>query len=115
MDLTVPVSALPARELSAATGGECSATIGARVLVARARQLSRGILLNARLHGRQLRAQTALDADARGILDAALTKLALTARGHDRVMRVARTIADLEGAESIAAAHLAEALQFRGE
>jgi magnesium chelatase family protein len=71
--------------------------------------------MNARLQGRRLRAETVLAPDARRILDAALTKLALTARGHDRVMRVARTIADLEGAEAIAAEHLGEALQFRGE
>lgn len=115
LDLTVPVSALPARELSAAPGGEPSAAMLARVLTARSRQLERGSVLNARLQGRSLRAQTCLGADARRILDAALTKLALTARGHDRVMRVARTIADLEGNGAIEAHHLGEALQFRGE
>ena len=49
------------------------------------------------------------------MFDAALTRLALTARGHDRVLRVARTIADLEQADAIGATHLGEALQFRGE
>ena len=49
------------------------------------------------------------------MFDAALTRLALTARGHDRVLRVARTIADLEPAENISTTHLGEALQFRGE
>jgi magnesium chelatase family protein len=115
MDLTVAVSALPARELGAGAGGEASAAILARVLQARDRQHARGPALNARLHGRRLREQTQLDAAARRILDAALSKLALTARGHDRVMRVARTIADLDGADRIGADHLAEALQFRGE
>ena len=49
------------------------------------------------------------------MFDAALTRLSLTARGHDRVLRVARTIADLADADQIATEHLAEALQFRGE
>jgi magnesium chelatase family protein len=72
-------------------------------------------VLNARLHGRKLRGATTLDAGARRMFDAALGRLSLTARGHDRVLRVARTIADLSEAESVAADHLAEALQFRGE
>jgi len=71
--------------------------------------------LNARLQGRTLRARTSLDRDARRMFDLALTRLALTARGHDRVLRVARTIADLEGSDGIRADHLGEALQFRGE
>jgi len=115
MDLTVAVAALPARELSAATAGETSATIRSRVEAARSCQMSRDGKLNARLHGRGLRARTSLDRDARRMFDAALTRLALTARGHDRVLRVARTIADLEGADGIGTDHIGEALQFRGE
>jgi magnesium chelatase family protein len=113
MDLTVAVSALPARELTASPGGECSADIRARVVAARGRQLDRDGRLNARLQGRELRARTQLDPAARTLFDAALTRLALTARGHDRVLRVARTIADLDGSESVDASHLAEALQYR--
>jgi magnesium chelatase family protein len=115
MDLTVPVAALPARDLTAASGGESSAEIRGRVIAARIRQLSRDGVLNARLQGRDLRARAPLDPQARRMLDAALARVALTARGHDRVLRVARTIADLAGADTIGADHLGEALQFRGE
>ena len=115
MDLSVAVAALPARELSASPGGESSAVIRARVADAQQRQLARDGALNARLHGRALRARTRLDAAARRMFDAALNRLALTARGHDRVLRVARTIADLEQADAIGTNHLGEALQFRGE
>jgi magnesium chelatase family protein len=115
MDLMVSVSALPARELSGSSDGETSAALRGRVVAARRRQMHRDGLLNARLQGRDLRARTPLDPAARRMFDGALERLALTARGHDRVLRVARTIADLDGAEAIAGDHLAEALQFRGE
>ena len=115
MDLTLPVSALPAKDLSAAAGGEGSEVMRTRVVSARSRQLARAGVLNARLHGRLLRAHTKLTPGARRMLDAALTRLALTARGHDRVLRVARTIADLSGDEVIDAEPLGEALQFRGD
>lgn len=115
MDLSVAVAALPARELSASPGGESSAVIRARVVDAQLRQLARDGALNARLHGRALRARTRLDAAARRMFEAALNRLALTARGHDRVLRVARTIADLDQADAIGTSHLGEALQFRGE
>jgi magnesium chelatase family protein len=115
MDLTVAVAALPARELSAAVSAESSAAIRTRVEAARSCQMSRDGRLNARLQGRLLRARTSLDRHARTMFEAALTRLALTARGHDRVLRVARTIADLEGSGAIRADHIGEALQFRGE
>jgi magnesium chelatase family protein len=115
MDLTVPVAALPARELTGAPDGEPSSAIRARVIAARERQMSRDGLLNARLQGRALRERTRLDGRARRLFDRALTKLALSARGHDRVLRVARTIADLDASASVQADHVAEALQFRGE
>ena len=115
IDLTVSVAALPARELQEVTDGECSAMIRQRVVAARERQLSRDGVLNARLVGRRLRVRARLQNDARALLGRALTRLALSARGYDRVLRVSRTIADLEGAEEISAEHLGEALQFRGD
>lgn len=115
LDLTIPVAAMPARDLSEAAGGEASRLMRPRVVAARDRQLARNGVLNARLHGRRLRATTTLGTDARKMFDAALSRLSLTARGHDRVLRVARTIADLSGAERIEIEHLAEALHYRGE
>ena len=115
IDLAVTVTALPPRDLHADTGGEGSAAIRARVMAARERQLGRDGILNARLEGRALRARTRLDGPGRHLLDRALAKLSLSARGFDRVLRVARTIADLAGSETVCAGHLAEALQFRGD
>ena len=115
LDLTVPVAAMPARELADAAGGEPSAAIRERVVAARARQMQRDGGLNCRLHGRSLKRATALADDARKMFAGALTRLSLTARGHDRVLRVARTIADLASADPIGVDHVAEALQFRGE
>jgi magnesium chelatase family protein len=115
MDLTVGIAALSARDLQRAAGGESSAAVRARVVAARARQLTRNGVLNARLQGRDLRERSRLTPDACELLNAALTKLSLTARGHDRLLRVARTIADIEGDEDVRDGQLAEALRFRSD
>jgi len=115
MDLSVGMTALPARDLSDAAGGESSAAVRARVVAARECQLSRSGILNARLQGRDLRKRARLSTTACRLLDSALTKFSLTARGHDRLLRVARTIADISGDEAVCAEHLAEALQFRSD
>lgn len=115
IDLSVAVSALPARDLEHPPPAEASGHIRERVIAARDRQLARAGRLNAQLQGRSLRHHVAIDAAGRRLVERALQKLAMTARGFDRLMRVSRTIADLEGCEAVAAEHLAEALQFRGE
>jgi magnesium chelatase family protein len=115
IDLCVAVSALPARELERPPSSEGSPAIRERVIAARDRQLARGGRLNAELQGRALRADVNLDAAARQLLARALEKISLTARGFDRLMRVSRTIADLDGSGVVAGDHLAEALQFRGQ
>jgi len=84
----------------------------ARVLAARRRQLARGAP-NAELPAARLRVAVDLEPGARTLLAAAVDRFRLSGRGHDRVLRVARTIADLHGAASVATPHLAEALQFR--
>jgi magnesium chelatase family protein len=115
LDLTVQVASVPPRELQDAVPGERSAEIRARVIAARERQIARDGRLNARLHGRSLRSRAVLDGDARKLMTRALSRLSLSARGYDRVLRVSRTIADLADAPHIGAEHLAEALQYRGE
>jgi len=115
IDLTVPVAAVAPRELVDAQPGEPSSAIRCRVIAARDRQLARDGRLNARLHGRALRSRVVLEPAARALLSKALERLSLSARGHDRVLRVARTIADLQGADRIDAPHLAEALHYRGD
>ncbi|MGB2717173.1 MAG: YifB family Mg chelatase-like AAA ATPase [Vicinamibacterales bacterium] len=114
IDLSVVVSAVSARDLERPATGEPSERIRDRVVQARMRQFARGGRLNAQLQGRALRAHVALDAAGRRMLAKALEKLAMTARGFDRLLRISRTIADLEASDVVSAEHLAEALQFRG-
>ena len=117
IDLQVELPALEAGEFQTAAPGDGSATMRARVLAARERQRARlgnvGLALNAQLSPRQLRRLCLLAPEATRLLGAAMTRLGLSARGHDRALRVARTIADLAGAETIRAEHCAEAVQYR--
>jgi magnesium chelatase family protein len=116
LDMTVDVPAVPLESLQDAASGEPSATVRERVISARARQLERGAgtyRVNAELMPGHLARHCALDAGARRVLASATRRLTLSARGYDRVRKVARTIADLEGVDGIAARHVAEALQFR--
>lgn len=112
IDLAVDVAALPIAQLAGTAGGESSAAVRARVLDARAHQRVRGSL-NARLDGPALVEACALDEGAWQLLEKAGTKLGLSARGVNRVRKVARTIADLAGEPSVKWDHVAEALQFR--
>ena len=69
--------------------------------------------MNSRMSPKQLRKFCTLDADCQGLLQSAMEELGLSARAHDRILRMARTIADLEGAANIGAGHLSEAIQYR--
>jgi magnesium chelatase family protein len=117
LDLSVEVPALPPDALTADALGEPSASVRARVIAAREIQCARyshdGIRTNTDLTSPLLKRYCALDRAAMRVLNAAVTRLTLSARAYDRVRKVARTIADLERVESISADHLGEALQFR--
>ena len=115
VDLVVDVPSLGLDELAGARSGEGSAAVRSRVVAARRRQADRcadgRMFLNAELAGQALRRHCKPEPDGRQLLASAAKRLALSGRAYDRVLRVARTIADLGGADRIAAAHLAEALQ----
>ena len=119
MDLVVEVPAIGSsvRENVSGSRLETSAQIQARVVAARTRQQIRfgeaGQRLNRQLEGGELNDYCRLDERSTNILEAAIEKFCLSARGCDRVLRVSRTIADLAGSASIASEHLAEALQYR--
>jgi len=118
IDLHVELPALVHGDLAGDAAPEASSAVRARVIAARARQQSRArearVRVNAELSPRQLRRICPLPPDAERLLAAAMSRLGLSARGHDRVLRVARTIADLEGDERIRSQHCAEAIQYRG-
>ena len=118
IDICVDVPSLEYDELSGNTPpAESSAAIRARVNAARDIQTARygpaGPACNAQMGPRELRDYCKLDQPCQQLIRGAYDRLGLTARGYDRILRVARTIADLDGAEDIAVHHLAEALQYR--
>ena len=113
IDLQVEVPAVAPDALAAAADGETSATIADRVIAARSMAQARQGCSNAELSGEALDAHCALDAPAGRFLHAASARLGWSARGYHRVLRVARTIADLGGDATLRDNHLAEAIQLR--
>lgn len=112
IDIHVEVPAVPYQELRGGAASESSAEIRARVERARAVQNARGHY-NARMPSPMIRTACTLDPSGERTLEMAVRRMGLSARAHDRILKVARTIADLGGSETVAAKHVAEAVQYR--
>jgi magnesium chelatase family protein len=112
IDIHVEVPAVPYKELRAGASAEASSEIRARVETARALQQSRGYY-NSRMPSRMIRKLCALDDAGERTLEMAVRKMGLSARAHDRILKVARTIADLGHSETVSSKHVAEAVQYR--
>ncbi len=132
IDIHIEVPAVQYKELRGGVSAEGSAEIRARVLAARERQHarflrvgeedrtrpttrggSRAVFANAQMTTQQIRLYCELSSDAERILERAMQQQGLSARAHDRILKVARTIADLEAAPDIEVKHIAEAIQYR--
>ncbi len=116
IDLHIEVPAVPYEELSKKADGTSSGVMREQVLAARRVQDARfgeGGMTNARMGTRQLREYSEPDADGRQLISAAMDDLGLSARAHDRILRVSRTIADLENSPRVTADHIAEAIGYR--
>src|SRR5919112_1600134 len=113
VDLFVDVPRLTRQELCEEIGAEESQLVKERVSEAREIQATRQSSPNSALSGRLLREVCALRGDAQTLFSRAVDRMGLSGRGHDRVLKVARTVADLSGEEEIAAEHVAEVLNYR--
>jgi len=117
IDLHLEVPGVPFRELSDSTSGTDSETMRTQVQMARQVQarrfLDKPATVNGKMSPRQIRTHCRLGSDAESLLHTAMDELGLSARAHDKILRVARTIADLEQCEDIQSGHLSEAINFR--
>jgi magnesium chelatase family protein len=120
IDIHIDVPAVNYKEMRSGSEPETSAAIRERVLRAREVQLTRfadnkreKLYCNAQMSPRHMRSFCELSADCERLLERAMTQQGLTARAHDRILKVARTIADLDGALALEPKHIAEAIQYR--
>ena len=118
IDLHLEVSSVPFEELRQRADGESSATIRQRVMRARDIQNQRyagieGVFSNAQLEPKQMKKYCVIDEMGEQLLKNAVERLGFSARSYNRILKVARTIPDLEGVEKIQAPHVAEAIQYR--
>lgn len=118
IDLHIEVPRVPHRDLADPRDAEPSSAIRARVEAARAIQAERlapfGLHANARMAARHIRKFCMVDEAGQKLLEMVTDRLGLSARSYSRILKVARTIADLAGSEGIRQEHLAEAIQYRG-
>ncbi len=118
IDLHIEVPRVPHKDLAELVDGESSATIRTRVEKARALQRERlapySLHMNSAMAARHIRKFCPLDEAGQKLLEMVVDKLGMSARSYSRILKVARTIADLAGEENIGQMHLAEAIQYRG-
>jgi magnesium chelatase family protein len=113
IDLHIEVPAVPESDLASKQSGESSAQVRLRVAAARERQLARQGKPNCQLDVKEIEHHCTPDAEGEKLARSALTRLGLSARAYHRVLKVARTIADLVGSSGISAVQVAEAVQYR--
>jgi len=118
IDIHIEVPAVKVSELSQKKPGEASSGIRDRVIAARIRQAARfqhrkGLFKNADMQSKEIKEFCIIDSGGEDLLKMAMSKLGLSARAYDRILKVARTIADLSDAEQIRTEHLSEAIQYR--
>jgi magnesium chelatase family protein len=119
IDIHIDVPAVKFNELRGrgVPQGESSEVIRERVMKARERQLARfngdGVYSNSAMSPKQIRTHCALDADSEALLEKAMHRQGLSARAHDRILKVSRTIADLDGSDTIQPNHISEAINYR--
>jgi magnesium chelatase family protein len=117
IDIHLEVGSVAHKQLADEPAGETSGEIRKRVMAVRGMQLERyrqdAIHDNAQLRGKLLKKHCGLDEAGRDLMRTAMDKLGISARAHDRILRVSRTIADLDGCSGIQARHVSEAIQYR--
>lgn len=113
IDIHIEVPGLSSEELMAKRTGESSVQVRRRVVKAREKQLSRMGKCNGHMRAKELREFCDMDGGTKDLLKAAIAQFNLSGRGYDRILKVSRTIADLEDAEWIEMHHLAEAINYR--
>jgi magnesium chelatase family protein len=117
IDIHIEVPAIKFNEIASDTLAEPSASIRERVTRARAVQQARfradGIYANAHMKPRHIRRYCRIGEDSQSLMQRAMERLGLSARAYNRILKVARTIADLEGSENVASHHISEAIQYR--
>ena len=118
IDIHIEVPAVKYKELRAPSAAEDSAAVRARVVAARQKQLERfqgekNTYCNAQMAPKMVRRHCGINADAEKLLENAVMRLGLSARAHDRILKVARTIADMDNSADVQVKHLSEAIQYR--